>query len=143
MIQKCVQKNDVFPARKREAQLCKTIDFPYAFKGFSDFGAPRIRRKTVAERSRSQHAFRTAFRDGFRTILRSQNGAKTVQNRTARDFEKRTFRGGYGPRRKPAEVNGLRRFGTIYLVILLIRSYLYIYLSIYLSIYLLICSSSP
>ena len=123
---KMTSEIDVFWRRNREAQLCKNIDFPSVFKGFSRFGAPRIRRKTVAERSRSQHAFRTAFRDGFRTILGSQNGAKTVRNRTFRDFEKRTFCGSYGTQRNSAGGNGARRFGTTYLVLDLIRSYLFI-----------------
>ena len=72
---------DVFWRRNREAQLGKNVNFLYVFKGFSRFGAPRIRRETVAERSRSPHALRTPFRDGFRTILESQNDAKTIPNR--------------------------------------------------------------
>ena len=49
---KNASKIDVFPARKREAQLCKIIDFPLVFILFWRVGASRIRQKTVAERSR-------------------------------------------------------------------------------------------
>ena len=62
-------------------QLRKFIDCPLVFVRFWRFGPSKIRRETLAERSWSLHAFQTPFRDGFRTILGSQNEPKTNEMR--------------------------------------------------------------
>ena len=59
---------DDFLVRSRKAQIRKSIDFPMVFLRFWRLGASKIRRKTVAKRSWSRHACRTAFRDGFGTL---------------------------------------------------------------------------
>ena len=73
---KKASKIDVFPARKREAQLCKIIDFPLVFVRFWRVGASRIRQKTVAEQSWSLHAFRSPFRNGFRQFSEPETKQK-------------------------------------------------------------------
>ena len=104
--------------------------FPYVFTGFSRFGASGSRLKSAEKPSWLRQAFWTPFRDGFRTILGSQNGAKNGPELDFLGLRKSNVLQSHATHRDPTGGNGGQRFGTRNLVLHLIRSYLSIYLSI-------------